>query len=144
MLFLANLSRVKFRFGICTNCCYFGFSDLNQLTSLESLILDNNVELNLLPATLLKMENLKMIGLNWYIFFNSTCTCNLKRNLTITAAVSSNLKWKWKENYLSGLLPRVLGWNILTVDYNSSFSISNSPVKLEHFASCQDVLPFME
>ncbi|XP_020621751.1 leucine-rich repeat-containing protein 28-like, partial [Orbicella faveolata] len=38
--------------------------DLNQLISLESLILDNNSELHLLPATLLKMENLKMIGLS--------------------------------------------------------------------------------
>lgn len=38
--------------------------DLNQLISLESLILDNNIGLYLLPATLLKMENLKMIGLS--------------------------------------------------------------------------------
>ncbi|KAL9986027.1 hypothetical protein ACROYT_G000081 [Oculina patagonica] len=37
--------------------------DLDKLISLESLILDNNIELHLLPATLLKMENLKMIGL---------------------------------------------------------------------------------
>ena len=39
---------------------------MNQLSSLESLILDNNMELHLLPATLLKMENLKIIGLSWY------------------------------------------------------------------------------
>lgn len=54
----------------CANCCYFDFTDLNQLVSLESLILDHNIELHLLPATLLKMENLKMIGLSWYVFFN--------------------------------------------------------------------------
>ena len=60
---------VKFFFGFCTYCCYFGFPDLNQLTSLESLILDKNVGLNLLPATLLKMEHLKMIGLSWYVQF---------------------------------------------------------------------------
>ncbi|XP_073242939.1 uncharacterized protein [Porites lutea] len=38
--------------------------DVNQLSSLESLILDNNMNLQLLPATLLKMENLKIIGLS--------------------------------------------------------------------------------
>ncbi|KAJ7339622.1 Leucine-rich repeat-containing protein 28 [Desmophyllum pertusum] len=38
--------------------------DLNKLVSLESLILDRNTELHLLPATLLKMEDLKMIGLS--------------------------------------------------------------------------------
>ncbi|KAL9986028.1 hypothetical protein ACROYT_G000084 [Oculina patagonica] len=38
--------------------------DLDKLISLESLILDNNIELHMLPATLLKMENLKMIGLS--------------------------------------------------------------------------------
>lgn len=38
--------------------------DVNQLSSLESLILDNNMDLHLLPATLLKMENLKIIGLS--------------------------------------------------------------------------------
>ena len=43
------------------------FADVNQLSLLESLILDNNMDLHLLPATLLKMENLKIIGLSWYV-----------------------------------------------------------------------------
>ncbi|XP_022794070.1 leucine-rich repeat-containing protein 28-like [Stylophora pistillata] len=38
--------------------------DLNKLSSLEFLILDHNTELQLLPATLLKMKDLKMIGLS--------------------------------------------------------------------------------
>lgn len=38
--------------------------DLNKLSSLESLILDHNTKLQLLPATLLKMKDLKMIGLS--------------------------------------------------------------------------------
>jgi len=38
--------------------------DVNNLTSLESLILDHNTDLHLLPATLLKMEHLTIIGLS--------------------------------------------------------------------------------
>lgn len=38
--------------------------DVNNLCCLESVTLDHNTDLHLLPATLLKMENLKMIGLS--------------------------------------------------------------------------------
>lgn len=38
--------------------------DVNKLVSLESLILDHNLELHLLPATLLKMESLSILGLS--------------------------------------------------------------------------------
>lgn len=52
-------------------CC--DFADLNKLSSLESLILDHNTKLQLLPATLLKMKDLKMIGLSgWYVFQSET------------------------------------------------------------------------
>ena len=63
-----------------TNCWtlfLFLITDLNLLISLESLILDNNIELDLLPATLLKMENLKMIGLSWYMFFKLMFTLSV-------------------------------------------------------------------
>ena len=46
-------------------------ADVNNLTSLESLILDHNTDLHLLPATLLKMEHLTIIGLSWYVTFIS-------------------------------------------------------------------------
>ena len=45
------------------------FADVSTLTSLESLILDHNTELHMLPVTLLKMEHLAMIGLSWYVSF---------------------------------------------------------------------------